>query len=226
MTTLENQLNYSFQNPQLLERALTHKSYFNESSDKSVGHNEKLEFLGDAVLDLSLSHKLMDVFDDLNEGQLSRLRASLVNENALSELALQLQLDKDLKLGKGEEKSGGRTKPRLLACVFEALIGAYYLDAGFEKANKWIVQIFTPLIEQINVENSFQEDYKTHLQELTQEMFKCVPKYKVVNSTGPDHNKSFSVEVLISEKVFAEGAGKSKKQAEQEAARQALEKLK
>ena len=225
MTTLDEKLQYQFVDSNLLIQALTHKSYFNECTDKSLGYNEKLEFLGDAVIDLSLSHKLFVDFPNLEEGHLSKLRASLVNEGALAQLAVEMGMDQALLLGKGEEHSGGREKPRLLACVFEAIVGAIYLDGGFLKVHDFILRVFGPLLDQVDITGYYHEDYKTNLQEITQTLFKVVPEYKLLRSDGPDHHKIFQVEVIIDGKALATGEGRSKKQAEQQAAKLALEKL-
>ncbi|MCB9026541.1 MAG: ribonuclease III [Bdellovibrionaceae bacterium] len=225
MMTLQESIGYQFANEGLLEQALTHKSYYNEVPDKSLGHNEKLEFLGDAVLDLCLSHTLIEKFKELDEGHLSKIRASLVNENSLMVFAKELGLDTRLRLGKGELNSGGREKPRLLASVFEAFIGAMYLDGGFEQSHQLINKLFANALTQVDLENHFTTDYKTRLQEKTQEMHKETPVYIVVKEVGPDHDKTFFVRVNVNGNTLAEAQGRSKKQAEQSAAQQALEKL-
>lgn len=225
MMTLLDSIGYRFTDETLLERALTHKSYFNEIPDKSLGHNEKLEFLGDAVLDLCLSHTLFEEFKDLDEGHLSKIRASLVNEASLTDLAKKLELDQNLRMGKGELNSGGREKPRLLASVFEAFIGAFYLDAGFARTHQLINELFAHELKQVDLENHFTTDYKTRLQEKTQEMHKETPVYEVIKETGPDHDKTFFIKVSINGINLGEAQGRSKKQAEQAAAQQALERL-
>lgn len=214
-----------FNNENLREQALTHKSFLNESANRALGHNERLEFLGDAVLDLVLSDYLMHRFPELNEGDLSKVRAGLVNEATLAKVAVELNLQFELKLGKGEQQSGGSLKPRLLASVFEALVGAFYLDAGFEKVKEFIFATFKNRIEAVNPDQHFETDYKTRLQEILQERFRRTPQYVVVDQEGPDHNKVFHVEVRLDTKTLAMGAGKSKKQAEQEAAQMALKGL-
>ncbi len=225
MTTFQKLIGYQFADEKLLEQAMTHKSYYNESGGKLAGHNEKLEFLGDAVLDLCLGHILFEKYPQLDEGQLSKVRASLVNEQFLMEFAKTLKLNETLLLGRGEENSGGREKPRLLASVFEAFIGSLYLDAGFEKSFQIVGQLFEQAVANIDLEHHFTTDYKTRLQERFQEIHKSTPVYKVVGEDGPDHEKTFCVELLLNNQKVAEGIGKSKKQAEQAAAKIALEKL-
>jgi ribonuclease-3 len=215
----------TFSEPRLLAQALTHKSCLNEQEDRSLGHNERLEFLGDAVLDLALSDHLMRRFPELSEGDLSKIRAGLVNETTLAKMAVELMLQDALRLGKGEVLSGGHLKPRLLASVFEALIGAIYLDMGFEVAKQFLLDVFTARVEAVNPQQQFESDYKTRLQELLQEKYRRAPNYSVIKQEGPDHNKIFFVEVRMEERVMATGSGKSKKQAEQQAAEQALKEV-
>ncbi len=225
LTTLESKIGYTFVDRNLLEKSLTHKSFFNESDDKTVGHNEKLEFIGDAVIDLVISHKLMIEFISLEEGDLSKLRASLVNETSLAKIAVDLKLDDELKLGKGEIKSGGQQKPRLLASVVESLVGAVYFDSGFEKVKEVTLHLFAEEFTKLDDQAIFKNDYKTRLQELTQVIYRCTPDYVLVKSEGPDHHKFFVIEVVVNGTVLSRGEGYSKKQAEQDAASKALEKL-
>jgi ribonuclease-3 len=215
----------TFTDPRLLAQALTHKSCLNEQSDRSLGHNERLEFLGDAVLDLALSDHLMRRFPGLSEGDLSKIRAGLVNETTLAKMALELMLQDSLRLGKGEVLSNGHLKPRLLASVFEALVGAIYLDMGFDIAKQFLFEVFHTRVEAINPQQQFESDYKTRLQELLQEKYRKAPRYAVIKQEGPDHSKTFFVEVRLEERVMAIGSGKSKKQAEQQAAEQALKEV-
>lgn len=219
---LFEKLGYTFKNADLLLKALTHKSYYNENPNKSPSHNERLEFLGDAVLDLALSDYLMSCFPDLTEGELSKIRASLVNENTLAEVAMEREIDKHILLGKGETLSGGAAKPRLLASTLEAVIGALYQDGGFATADAIIRQIFASRIEALDLEIHFKSDYKTRLQEKMQEILKQTPVYELEREEGPDHAKMFFVVLKIDQKIIARGAGRSKKQAEQVAAREAL----
>ena len=226
-SALEEVLGYSFLKPELLLQAMTHKSYVNENRHKSgvvgnVGDNERLEFLGDAVVNLIISHLLMEKFPDASEGDLSRVRARLVNVNQLARLAKKLGINQWLRLGKGEDASGGREKPSILADAYEALCAAVYLDGGYEQVFNMIKSHFKDILERIDL-SIINQDYKTRLQELVQAKKKRAPKYRLVNSFGPDHDKTFQVQVIIDQKPVAQGVGKSKKQAEQDAARKALE---
>ena len=222
--TLPN-IDYKFTDSRLLEQAFTHKSYFNENADESPGHNERFEFLGDAVLDLSVSDLLMKKYPEAAEGELSKRRAGMVNEATLAQLALKLNFNDALLLGKGEVQTGGAAKPRLLASVFEAFIGAVYLDAGFQRTHEFITENIFPQLEEFQGSTYQEQDYKTRLQEISQELHHQAPVYKLIGQEGPDHEKTFFVSVRLNGKVTAEGRGRSKKQAEQEAARKALEKL-
>ena len=226
MKSLQERLEYSFQTEDLLEQALTHKSYFNENRTISKGQNERLEFLGDAVLDLILSELLVDMFQHWDEGQLSKVRASLVNEKTLSELSIELGVDRLMLLGRGEQGSGGAKKPRLLASAVEALIGAVFQDGGYDPAKKLVLRLFTPKLDGDIKKLDYTEDFKTRLQEKVQEKFRVTPVYTVVSEDGPDHEKVFSSQVMVKKDVMAVGKGKSKKMAEQDAARLALEKMK
>lgn len=212
-----------FKNPALLQQALTHKSFHNENAKLSNGHNERLEFLGDAVLDLAVSDFLFHANPTMNEGDLSKIRASLVNEAALSEIARTMNMGDHLKLGKGESLTGGATKPRLLASAFEALVGALYLDQGYEVAKSFLADKFAAKLAALDDQVFYRDDYKTRLQELVQEVHRRTPVYELIGEEGPDHDKTFSVNILLDNKVLGTGTGKSKKQAEQEAARIALE---
>lgn len=220
ITGLQSKLSHIFKDEGLLLQALTHKSYANEKKGMQKD-NERLEFLGDAVLDLSISHIIMERFPDLSEGEMSKLRASMVNESSLALLAEGLELHQYLLLGHGEEVSGGRRKPSILADAFEAVIAAIYLDGGFDAAFKTVYIHFSKLLSKSGI----YADYKTRLQELTQERFKCMPSYSLKNATGPDHARVFEVELSIDGKLCGTGKGKSKKEAEQEAAKEALGKL-
>lgn len=212
-----------FKNLELLDQSLTHKSYHNEHPGKSSGHNERLEFLGDAVIDLVLSDYLMARFSEMDEGNLSKLRASLVNEKTLSEIALQMGFSESIRLGKGEAQTGGAKKPRLLASAFEAFVGCLYREKGYKEVTPFLVSLFEDRLEKMDLSVSFETDYKTRLQEQVQEKEKKTPRYFVTREEGPDHNKTFFIEVKVGEEVLAVGSGKSKKQAEQDAARNALE---
>ena len=223
MSLVENLLKYQFRNQALLNQALTHKSYHYESKTFSKGHNEKLEFLGDAVLDLVLSEYLMESFPEDSEGSLSKKRASLVNEGVLSQIAKQLDLSQYIQLGKGEQISKGEQKPRLLASVYEALLGAIFLDSGFEAVRKTARPHFTALIKEMNSTEDYSQDFKTKLQEEVQAVLRETPSYALILESGPPHDRTFEVEVRIKNRALTKATGKSKKIAEQEAARLALE---
>lgn len=207
-----------FKDIDLLERAVTHKS-FTPSKDT---HNEKLEFLGDAVLDLALADLLMKHFPDNDEGRLSKKRASLVNEKSLAAVATSLKLGEYLRLGKSELQSQGALKPRLLASTLEAVMGAVYLDQGFNQTRDLVFQLFSRLLENDDVTEDFRSDYKTRFQEAVQARDKQTPVYKLVSEDGPPHARRFRVRVETDGRVWAEADGTSKKAAEQDAAKAAL----
>ena len=221
-TPFAARLGHTFKDAQLLVKALTHRSYYFENRGTSPGHFERLEFLGDAVLDLVLSETLIKAFPQVEEGTLSKWRASLVNEMSLSEIATQLDLGKYLFLGRSEANQ--RLRPRLLASAFEAVLGALYLDAGLEATRGFIEKEFSTRIERLDTENEYAADFKTRLQEWSQRRFRSVPEYRVISSEGPEHAKVFSVEVYVNDKHLGSGAGNSRKSAEQDAARDALTK--
>ncbi|MBU4485093.1 ribonuclease III [bacterium] len=220
----EKRLKYKFKAKILLKRALTHKSYANENHMPALEHNERAEFLGDAVLELSISHLLMEAFPSHPEGDLSKLRAAIVNEQQLAEVAQDIELGNYLFLGKGEDQTGGREKPSLLSDALEAVLGAIYMDRGFKKAKKVIANHFKNIIEIVGADD-FIKDYKTRLQEESQGHFKAIPYYKLIREIGPDHNKTFEVNLFIKNKLYGIGQGTSKKMAEQSAAKEALEKI-
>ncbi len=220
----EKNLGYRFKNKLLLKRALTHRSYTNELRLSPLEHNERTEFLGDAVLELAISHLLMHQFQQHPEGELSKLRAAIVNESQLAELAHVIALGDFLYLGKGEDQTGGREKPSLLSDAYEAVLGAIYLDRGFQKAFDFVRKQFSTLVKKVGKEG-FAKDYKTRLQEAVQGRFRTIPKYKMVRAEGPDHNKIFEIHLFIINDLYGVGHGPSKKSAEQDAAKQALEKL-
>lgn len=222
MKNLEARLGYQFKNTALLNRALTHKSFANELK-QNTEHNEKLEFLGDAVLDLVVGEFLFERFPEDTEGGLSKKRASIVNEEVLSELALDMELNKLMQLGKGETLTGGALKPRLVASSLEAIVGAMYLDGGFDAAKGFIRREFSTLTDKVCGSEDFEKDYKTRLQELVQKSLKETPKYEVLAEEGPPHDREFLVCVKVKEDVWAQGRGRSKKNAEQSAAKNALE---
>jgi len=216
---LEAVLGYRFTNQELLETALRHPSWCNEQPDPRPDDNERLEFLGDAVLDLVVSHRVMTRYPKAHEGDLSVTRQQLVSEAALSEVASELGLGQWIQLGKGEEKSGGRVKPKILADMFEALIGAVYFDGGYASAWETVDRVLGGKIATVELKNFF--DFKTRLQETAQARLKATPTYHVVQEHGPDHDKRFVVAVTIADEEWARAVGKSKKEAEQMAAAEA-----
>ena len=218
---LEQQLGYQFQSKELLAEALRHSSYVNEQPESDLRDNERFEFLGDAVLNLIVGHILMARYPHLKEGDLSRTRANLVNETQLATMARAINLGACLQLGKGEIQTDGMEKNSILAGAYEALIAALYLDSGYEATFSIIEKTFVPILKQVHSAND-SHDYKSRLQEWVQEKHGAIPKYKIVDENGPDHDKTFWVSV----KVFgidAQGTGKNKKAAEQDAACKALE---
>ena len=221
---IEKKLVYEFSSKELLDEALRHSSFVNEQPDADLRDNERFEFLGDAVLNLIVGHILMERYPNVNEGDLSRTRANLVNESQLAIIARAIDLGAFIRLGKGEIQTNGRDKNSILAGAFEALIAAVYLDGGFKAAFRIIENNFVPLLDSVNSAiDSY--DYKSLLQEWVQEEQGAMPYYKVVREEGPDHDKTFWISVKVFD-VESEGQGKNKKIAEQDAARKALEKLK
>ena len=210
-----------FREQEFLNQAFTHRSFANELGETGE-NNERLEFLGDSVLGLVVSHSLYETLPDQPEGELARIKSFVVSEASLSEIARGLRVDNYILIGKGEEYSGGRSKKAILADCLEAIIGAYYLDSGFQAAERFVHQMLIPEINKV-LENRHAKDYKTLLQEHVQKRMKTYPRYKVVQKTGPDHDKTFWIEVHIGDRSFAAGKGKNKKEAEQEAARIAYE---
>jgi ribonuclease III len=219
-SALEAVLGHHFGDRALLETALRHASWCNEQhGGERREDNERFEFLGDAVLDLVVGHALMTRYPQLREGELSVTRAQVVSEAGLSEVAGQLGLGQWLMLGKGEEKSGGRTKPSILADAFEAILAAVYLDGGFDAAREVVERLLGPRIETVEFKGFY--DFKTRLQETAQARLKATPTYHVVQELGPDHDKRFVVAVQIGDDEWARAVGKSKKEAEQMAAAEA-----
>ncbi|MCD6190331.1 MAG: ribonuclease III [Sulfurimonas sp.] len=213
--TLEDKLSYKFKDKKLIIEALTHKSY------KQPYDNERLEFLGDAVLDLIVGEYLFKKFPKSDEGKLSKIRASLVNEAGFDKLARALKLGDYILLSNAEDNNGGREKPSLLSNAFEAIIGAIYLEAGLKTVEIIAIKLIEANHEEISLDSLFC-DFKTTLQELTQARFGMTPEYKVISSRGPDHLKEFEVGVFIQDKEYARAVGKSKKIAQQEAAKEAV----
>ena len=230
-TSLENlctTLGYQFQKMELLRQAMTHKSYILQPSGQSVENNERLEFLGDAVLDLIISEMLMERFPSLSEGGLSKSRASLVNENRLRKIAHKLELGDYLLMGKGEEMTGGRTKSSLLADAVEALIAAIYLDSRTNSGMVVITQIVHQLFQEHlpeHIEDFTFRDFKSELQEYVQKKIGILVTYQLISHSGPDHQKEFEMAALIENQEQGRGSGSSKKQATQMAAKQALKNL-
>lgn len=218
---------YRFKNPALLEEALTHKSHVNERKGVTCPHNERLEFLGDAVLSLIVSDHLARLYPQLSEGSLSKLKATLVSEASLAQAARRLNLGSILRLGRGEERSQGREKNSLLADALEAVIAAVYLDGGLEASRVFTVGVLAQEFAQAEARQATPggEDYKTRLQEWCQQRYDQLPQYDTVRESGPDHQKSFEVEVRVNGTIVGSGRGLSKKEAEQMAAQQALERL-
>lgn len=223
LRAVETALAYRFKNPALLDQALTHRSFTHEAPGEAAGDNERLEFLGDAVLDLGISSILMKNFPDYQEGRLTKLRSSLVNDRSLARLAQRLDLGDHLRLGKGEEGTGGRKKSSVLANTLEALLAAVYLDAGFDQSLEMIADLFSPLLEA--GEDFLGGDSKSAIQELCQSRFNQAPCYTLLDEYGPDHAKTYLISLSINGRQLAEGTGRSKKEAEQDAARIALEEL-
>lgn len=224
---LEQILGYVFKNTELLRVALTHRSFHFENKDSSPGHFERLEFLGDAVLDFILSESLMTQYPDVEEGTLSKWRASLVNEQSLSEIAKNLQLSRFLYLGRSEmqNREQASQRPRMLASAFEAVVAAVYKDAGMDVVRDLIAREFQPLIERLDKKNEYALDYKTRLQEYAQRKWKTLPEYRLAGSSGPEHQKTFCYEVFLGDQLLGTGEGNSRKAAEQDAAKAALLKI-
>ncbi len=214
---------FKFKNPQLLETALTHRSAINEKISASKESNERLEYLGDAVLELATSEFLFRKFPKEPEGKLTAYRSALVKTGTLAEVAKELKLGEKLKMSRGEEKSGGRENISLLANTTEALIGALYLDQGFDAVKKFLNKYLFPKTGLILNQKTYL-DPKSHLQEIVQAQKLSAPKYQVIKEVGPDHNKTFMVDVMVNNQVVGQGKGKSKQQAEREAAKAAIEK--
>jgi ribonuclease-3 len=221
---LEGKITYRFSDINLLSTALTHRSYVNENQQQAVSDNERMEFLGDSVLGLCVSDLIIKRYVNSPEGTLTQVRAALVNEKHLAQLARNLQIGDCLLLGRGEENSESRDKDSFLANAFEAVIAAVYLDSGFEEVKNIIMKLIEPLLADDNPSSDYF-DYKTALQELCQKKYKSTPLYMITGSTGPDHDKNFEVKVVIVNKLTETGTGKSKKEAEKQAARKALETL-
>ena len=222
MKELEKKLNYTFKNSELLKNALTHSSYANENRAEGISSNERLEFLGDSVLGFVTAKHLYSMQPTLSEGKMTRLRAELVCEQSLHGVALDLDLGRYLCMGHGEEKNGGRTRPSILADAVEAVIAAMFLDGGIAAPESFIERM---ILSPESIEAHHAADYKTELQELVQQKSGQVLTYAPTGESGPDHAKVFSASVSLNGEVIGEGSGRTKKEAEQAAACQALKKL-
>ncbi len=222
---LEKEIRYAFKKKSLIKEAITHKSFTHENPEEAPLFNERLEFLGDAVLSLIISEYLFKKYPAFTESQLSKLRAFVVRESTLAEAAERLNLGSYLRLGKGEKRTGGRRKPSILANAFEAILGAVYMDGGLKKAKDFVLENLKSMIEDI-IEKDFVFDYKSRLQEVVQAQFGVLPKYVIHKEEGPEHDKTFEVKVYIKDNVYGKGKGKSKKSAQQRAAEAGLKRLK
>lgn len=221
MKDFENRIEYKFKNPKLLEEALTHSSYANEHREKRIKCNERLEFLGDAVLSVVVADYIFENYPDLPEGELTKLRSALVCEKALYMFGKQIKLGEYLLLSRGEKNGGGAERPSIVSDAFEAVIAAIYLDGGLEAARKHILRFVIPEVK--NMRTKPFKDYKTTLQEIVQKNPGEILEYNMVSESGPDHDKHFVFEVYLNSNVIGKGGGRSKKEAEQNAAREALE---
>lgn len=221
---MNTRIQYQFRQPNRLKEALTHSSYANEHREKGLVCNERLEFLGDSVLSIVISDYIYRRFLDLDEGDLTKIRASIVCEDSLAIAAKRIDLGAVLYLGKGEERTGGRKRKSILADAFEAVIGAIYLDGGIEEARKFIRETLASIIED-GIQGRLNRDYKTEFQEYAQRNGEVLIRYEIVDQTGPDHCKEFEAAVFVDNNLCGQGIGSSKKEAEQEAAQDALEKV-
>lgn len=221
---LEKKLGYTFKNKDLLIEALTHKSFFHENPDRAKSFNERLEFLGDSVLGCVIAGYLYNHPSGFSESVMSKIKSFVVRGAILHEIALKLDLSKFLRLGKGEEETGGRQKRSILADAMEAVLGAIFIDGGYEKVRKVILSHFEERLN-ILIASGQYHDYKTELQEMTQNLYGLLPEYRIVSQTGEEHKKVFTVEVIIDGKRMGSGSGRSKKEAQMMAAREAIGKL-
>lgn len=221
---LEESIGYTFKDKVLAREALTHKSYSHENKEEFHPFNERLEFLGDSVLGVIVSEYLFSNFKESSEADLSRIRSYVVQDSTLAEISESLNIGAYLLLGKGEEMSGGRTKPSLLANAFEAVLAAIYLDRGIKKAREFVLKFLEPKIMEF-IDKSLVVDFKTRLQEVTQARLGVLPEYSVKSEKGPEHDKLFEVSVKINNDISGTGRGKTKKAAEQMAAKESLKKI-
>jgi ribonuclease-3 len=223
--SLENLLKYRFKDQHLLLQALTHRSFVNEHEGEDLRNNESLEFLGDAVLGFVISSRIFQHYPDLTEGELSKIKAYLVSAANLVQLAEQIHLGDFVRLSRGEEKTGGRTKRAIVVDAYEAIIGAIYLDGGVEAASDFVGRQIGGFLESLDLKQLTYGDFKSALQEFLHNLGRPEPVYRVVDEIGPDHRKTFVVQVIIHDEVIAESSGRTKKEAQQSAARLALERL-
>ena len=223
LADLEKKLKIKFKDQDLLKSAFIHRSYLNEHSEEKLPNNERLEFLGDAILGLVISKHLYEAYPKSPEGDLTNYRSSLVNAKTLSKAAASLALGEYLYLSKGEEGTGGRQRQYILANTFEALLGAIFLDPGLDKVTTFIENNLLIYLSEI-IEKRLYKDFKSHLQEKSQELFSLTPTYKLIEEKGPDHAKTFKIAVILDKKKMSEGSGPSKQEAQQQAAKIALEK--
>lgn len=221
----EKKIGYQFKNQDLLLQALTHSSYAYENQQGDISDNEVLEFLGDSVLGLIIADFLCSAYPELSEGELSKLKSAAASTSALDYFARKIRLEKCIRLGKGEDKSGGRKKKTILAGTYEAVIAAIYLDGGIEPARDFVLKFLRSLFKRINIKKFFVNNYKSALQEYLQRENATAPIYKTVTTKGPDHKRSFYVEVFAEDKLLAKAKGNSKKEAEKKAAQKALKSL-
>ena len=221
---IQSAIQYVFREQTLLDEALTHKSYFQGSKDSGKRDNERLEFLGDAVLSLVICEYLAEAFPTSQEGELSKIKARLVSGPSLAVASKRLKLGQWLKIGRGEERTKGREKNSLLSNALEALIASVYLDGGLEAARSFVLRILRPELDELSLPKADRVDwdYKSRLQEWSHKYHETVPEYRIKKESGPDHQKAFEIEVLIKGQVLGHGKGKTKKDAEQQAACQAL----
>jgi len=224
LVALQETLRVSFNDLSLLERAVVHSSYVNENPDFAPFSNERLEFLGDAILGFIVAEKLYQDFPDLAEGEMTKLRSILVRRDTLVRIARTIRLGDYLYLGKGEEASGGRQKSANLVGTFEAVIAAVFLDQGVTITRELVLKLLNEELQKV-IRQGIEVDYKSQLQEIIQSRYQATPSYRLIEATGPDHDRRFAVEVTVGDTVLGRGEGKSKKMAETEAARSALEQL-
>jgi len=222
LSEFEKHIGVNFNDKGLLKQAFIHRSYINENPSQGLSHNERLEFLGDAVLELATTDFLYHKYPESTEGELTSFRAALVNTQSISRVAQELGANEFLFLSKGESKDTGKARQYILANTFESIVGAIYLDQGYEAAEKFILTYLMPFLEEV-VANRLWQDAKSHFQEKAQERSGVTPSYQVLEEAGPDHEKQFTVGLFLKEELIAKGEGRSKQEAEQDAAAHALE---